>query len=319
VKILVFIPMWKRRRVMDWALKSLEAALERAPWLDAQRFAVVSREEDFVFATERGFDCFYAENDAARLGAKFNAGMAHALQTRGFDFVFQMNSDTILAQDFFAHARPHLEAGKLMTGINIIGFFDTGLSAEEADEMPAAAGEKKQGAPISNKGNRFRCADSILRYNYTAGCGIRFIAREAIEQAGWQRLAVPKRDMAAARISFRAGDRGWVPRYFYAPKNFADGGEEHFRLWPEKPNGLDNSSHRAIAACYPALAAHPFFGAGQMLALDVKSGQNLWGIENFADGHRLLFRSVEGRAALARFPALADALSSLGAPPEIFP
>ena len=174
--------------------------------------------------------------------------------------------------------------------------------------MPERPSGAKQGNPFSkpNKGTRFRYSDSLIRYNYAGGCGIRFIARSAIEQAGYQRHAIPLQDMSAARITFRSGTRAWVPRMFWKPEKFADGLPEVFRLWPEAPRGLDNASHKALCACYPELAIHPFFGGGQMLALDVKSGQNLWAIDNFADGQRIPLSSPDGQAALAAFPILQE-------------
>ena len=319
IPILIFIPMWKRRRVMEASLLSLEQALAFSPWVEPFRLAVTSRPEDASFALQRGFAITHAENDAERLGEKFNAGMAAALQTRGYDFVFQMNSDTILARDFFEHAKTRLTASEPFFGANIIGFFDTGWSAEEADawqtrgaDFPAPLGKKQ------NKGTRFQTREPdfvsgdsrrILAYNYTGGCGIRFIRRDIIEQAGWQRHATPLRSMSAPRASYAQGQATWVPRAHWKSEKFADDGPEVFRLWPPLPRGLDNASHRSLAAVFPKLARQPFIGEGQMLALDIKSGQNIWGIENFTNGPCELFRIDAG--LLARFPALGLILDAL--------
>ena len=315
IPILIFIPMWKRRRITDWSLRSLEEALAFSPWIKPYRLAVTSRPEDASFALQRGFAITHAENDAERLGEKFNAGMAAALQTRGYDFVFQMNSDTILARDFFEHAKNRLTANEPFFGINVVGFVDTGLSAEDADVWPPPSGTRPAdfAGKNQNKGSRFQTRETnfvppippyVIAYNYTAGCGIRFIRRDIIEQAGWMRYATPLRSMSAPRASYAQGEPCWVPRAHYKPEKFADGPPEVFRLWPPLPRGLDNASHRAITSVFPHLARHPFIGEGQMLALDAKSGQNLWGIENFADGPSEVFRI--GPELLARFPALGE-------------
>lgn len=153
MQILTYIPVWKRPEITKLCYDSLVRTYSIAPdWLSFQTVIVASNEDDAELARQYGFDVVMCENSP--LGRKFNNGLEHALINHDWDYLFQLNSDDILATDFWQIMTPYLEKKMFFFGVDRVYFYDSQTR-------------------------------DMREFQYSMGCGIRFIRRDVVEQAGF--------------------------------------------------------------------------------------------------------------------------------------
>lgn len=153
MKILIFIPVYKRPEITRMCYTGLKRIIKAAPKkFDIQVLTITSNDEDKRLAHEFFFNTFDVEN--LPLGNKFNKGMSAALRIFDFDYVMQMNSDDLLSTDYWRKVTPYLDNRIAYFGVDHLYFFDS----------------------------ETKCAKY---FKYALGCGIRFIRRDVIEIAGF--------------------------------------------------------------------------------------------------------------------------------------
>lgn len=161
IKILTYIPTWKRPKITRLCYTGLKRAYKAAPdWLEFRTLIVASNDQDAALAQEFGFDVFRYENKP--LGRKFNAGIQHAMKW-DWDYLFQLNSDDLLSTDFWALFAPYIEKRLHYFGVDRVYFYDS---------------ETRH----------------IKNFQYMAGCGIRFIRWDLVANAGiWNKTEATKK------------------------------------------------------------------------------------------------------------------------------
>ena len=153
LKILTFIPAWKRRRITRLCYEGLQRVYKAAPKeLTFITLITVSNDEDEELTRQYNFETYRTENKP--VGRKFNAGLLHALEKYSFDYILQLNSDDLLSTDFWKLFERPLTDVMPFFGVDRVYFYDS------------ATGD-------------------IREFLYTLGCGIRFIRRDVIEQSAF--------------------------------------------------------------------------------------------------------------------------------------
>lgn len=238
MQILTYIPVWKRPEITRLCYESLQRTYSIAPdWLKFQTVIVASNKEDAALAQEYGFDVFMFDNKP--VGRKFNRGLEYALEAHNWDYLFQLNSDDILSVDFWTLLTPYIERKMFFFGVDRVYFYDS-------------------------------VTKDMREFNYSMGCGIRFIRRDIVERAG------------------------------FIEKNE----EEVFELWPNNINaGLDNASSAHVLSrankmqymCRTERMNRP-------VVVDIKSETNIHPFSEFKMARRL--SESHRRQVMRRFPEL---------------
>lgn len=153
MKILTFIPVWKRPEITKLCYDSLKRTILNAPkGFSFVVLIVASNDKDAELASESGFEVFRCENKP--LGRKFNQGLEYGLGMGNWDYLMQINSDNVLSVDFWSSFKEYFQQRQTFFGVDRIYFYDS---------------PTKQ----------------MREFQYGAGCGIRFIRRDVIEKAGF--------------------------------------------------------------------------------------------------------------------------------------
>lgn len=153
MKILTFIPVWKRPEITKLCYESLKRTILKAPkGFQFVVLIVASNDEDAELAHEYGFEVFRCEN--LPLGRKFNRGLEYGLDLGNWDYLMQINSDNVLSTDFWSIFEGHFKAKQYFFGVDRVYFYDS---------------HTKQ----------------MREFQYGIGCGIRFIRRDIVEKAGF--------------------------------------------------------------------------------------------------------------------------------------
>ena len=270
MNLLAFIPTYNRRQTTAVTFPALRAAIARAPEpIRVTVLVVVSNREDQHLAEQNGFHTVWAPNQP--LGRKFNAGLKHALENYQWDYLFQMNSDNLLHQEFWQHFAVFFEKRTPFFGCNHISFFNPETS-------------------------------QALRYLYPDGCGIRFIRRDIAEGAAYVKDITPVDDRRGKGLVLRKGKRKSVPAVRLKPLFGQIHEPPKVELWPPEINiGMDNASHKQIRLAFPDIVQQ--FPAGNTpMVVDIKSATNLHPFSEFvADSHAKPLPTAE---AFQYFPEL---------------
>lgn len=153
MRILIYIPVWKRPEITKLCYESLKRTVLKAP--EGFSFVVVivaSNKEDANLANEYGFDVFQTPNTP--LGRKFNKGLEYALEQYNWDYLMQINSDNVLSIDFWKLFEQYFEHKQFFFGVDRVLFYDS-ITKDMRD------------------------------FQYGTGCGIRFIRRDIVELSGF--------------------------------------------------------------------------------------------------------------------------------------
>lgn len=153
MKLLTFIPIWKRLEITRLCFEGLKRTYKEAPkGFEFQTVIAASNEADAALAESYGFDVVMCENKP--LGRKFNKGLEYALEAYNWDYLFQLNSDDLLSTDFWGMFQDFFSKKLFFFGVDKVYFYDS---------------ESR----------------SIREFTYAMGCGIRFIRRDIVEKAGY--------------------------------------------------------------------------------------------------------------------------------------
>lgn len=238
MQILTYIPVWKRQGITRLCYDSLIRTYENAPEnLSFQTVIVASNESDAKLAEEYGFDVTYQDN--LPLGKKFNKGLEHALIDHDWDYLFQLNSDDVLSIDFWKIINPYIEKKMFFFGVDCVYFYNS-----ETKDM--------------------------REFQYSMGCGIRFIRRDIVEQAGF----------------------------------IEKGNEMVFELWDNHINaGLDlNSGDSIMKRANKMQYMVRDKSVTRPVVVDIKSKTNIHPFSEFRSAKRLT--EAHRRQVMKRFPEL---------------
>lgn len=100
MRVLVFIPTWKRSEITELCFISLERLRKHAATLGYELvpFVVCSDQLNAELALDFNYEIFFYKNDP--FGEKKNAGIEEALKL-DFDYVMELNSDGIMTNYLF--------------------------------------------------------------------------------------------------------------------------------------------------------------------------------------------------------------------------
>jgi hypothetical protein len=124
MKILIYIPVWKRREITELCYKSLKRTILNAPKdFSFVVLIVASNDDDAELAAKHGFEVFRCEN--MPLGRKFNQGLEYGLSIGNWDYLMQLNSDDVLSTDFWGVFADHFAQRQFFFGIDRVYFYDS--------------------------------------------------------------------------------------------------------------------------------------------------------------------------------------------------
>jgi glycosyltransferase involved in cell wall biosynthesis len=153
MRILTYIPVFKRREITRLCYESLKRTQISAPaGFSFVTVIAASNTKDAELADQYGFDVFICDN--LPLGRKFNQGLEYALDEYNFDYVMQINSDNVLSTDFWPLFEQYFNQLQFFFGVDRVYFYDS-------------------------------VTKQMREFQYGAGCGIRFIRRDIVETAGF--------------------------------------------------------------------------------------------------------------------------------------
>jgi len=115
MKILILTPFWKRPEIVAEYFKSLD---ELWTYADIELLAIVSSEDPHIGEIVNTFS-FYTrliEAENSPFGRKKNAGTTFA-KALEWDYLMELNSDSIVNPAIFDLYRPYMERGELFFGL----------------------------------------------------------------------------------------------------------------------------------------------------------------------------------------------------------
>lgn len=95
MKILVFVPVWKRPEITEICFMGINR-LQKVKGFEVKGFAVISEESMITLCEKYGIDWCITKNDP--LGAKKNYGVKQALKHE-FDYMIEIGSDDLLKNE----------------------------------------------------------------------------------------------------------------------------------------------------------------------------------------------------------------------------
>lgn len=239
MKILVFTPVWKRPEITKAYCLGIQR-LKKS--FDVDVLCVLSPEDDSdnkVLLEEYDIQYILHRN---KLGEKKNAGLQHAL-TLDFDYLLEMNSDDIIADELLETYRDLMKKGENFIGIRNFVFYD------------------------SENGKSKQCKSTTL-----FGIG-RAYKKEALIEASRCVDVVMEETVTTTLNHYKKGN--W---YIVHPSNVIKEmnvlSDEYNRLWDDHADrGMDNFSKGVFerVGILPTVIETP-----KPLAMDVKSQENLW-------------------------------------------
>ncbi|HEY3402230.1 MAG TPA: hypothetical protein VGK59_02520, partial [Ohtaekwangia sp.] len=96
MKILVFVPVWKRPEITEICFMGINR-LQKVPGFEVKGFAVISEETMIPLCEKYGIDWCITKNHP--LGAKKNYGVSQAMR-KNFDYLVDIGSDDLLKDEF---------------------------------------------------------------------------------------------------------------------------------------------------------------------------------------------------------------------------
>lgn len=264
VDILVYTAMNDRHTVSRLFCISMKRFIDNFRLYSFKVFAVVSKQESVDMCNEFRFDSFMTENSP--LGRKFNKGLEIAMERYDFKYVLIMGDDDILLDKAALYYHRAIQQNVFHGGFRSLYFWK----------------------PSEHKAMNYSYAARGLSENKLIGCG-RIIHKEAIEAAGWRQDIQISRQVSQGRIIGKISP-GFVYQFSHKITKYLCGmkfgkiaGEPYFRLWDDQQEkALDNESEmKLIFAGYMPNVITP--RNEEPLAIDVKSGTNIWPFERYSE------------------------------------
>jgi len=247
MKLAVISSVWKRPGVTRACFELLKESLDNSPHEITAVVVAVSEEWAADLCDELGFVPIMAENDP--LGAKMNLALEGLLAGYDFDYMMQVDSDTILTDDFWAVVQTDIDAGFSCFGFNTIYMV-----------------------------NSETCAAMEFDYKCMC-CAGRMIRRDVLEKAAQRKLMKFLQPITTANFIAQSGEEKWVTLDRVEPfinlgvaKLLND--KVHIMYWPSHFNShMGNSSEEAVHdAGFPTKMLDPQLPC----VIDVKTPDNIW-------------------------------------------
>lgn len=123
MKILVFIPTWKRSNITEMCFISLERLRDtaRSSGFELIPFIVCSDQLNAELAMDFGYEIFHYKNNP--FGEKKNAGVEEALKME-WDYLMELNSDGIITDHLFNLYRKMFDKNIDFFGVRTVHFVD---------------------------------------------------------------------------------------------------------------------------------------------------------------------------------------------------
>jgi len=141
IKILTFTPVYKRFEIFAICLKGLARLVNYKPEkFKIIPFFIVSGDEERDMVESFGFDYLFYKNEP--LGEKKNAGLNHIVKNFDFDYLMEVGSDDLIADDYLDFIEPELKKKTPVFNISTVYFIDTvsGKSAKWETDIVMGAG-----------------------------------------------------------------------------------------------------------------------------------------------------------------------------------
>lgn len=123
IKILTFIPVWRRPDVFEICLTGLKRLQNYNPEKYCiQPFFIVSETEAEEQIKKYGFDYIWHAN--LPLGAKKNAGLKYAMENFDFDYILELGSDDLITNKYLDLIESYLVEGIDQIVPNTVWFMD---------------------------------------------------------------------------------------------------------------------------------------------------------------------------------------------------
>lgn len=133
-KILILLPIWKRKNITKLCLKYLKRLQEER---NIEVLCVVSEVWAKIEAFEHGFKWVEVSNDD--LGKKMNKGIEAAM-TMDFDYLMNLGSDDIINSRLFDVYDNYFKEGKGIFGITKVTFIDSESKEVKQNDYKAMIG-----------------------------------------------------------------------------------------------------------------------------------------------------------------------------------
>lgn len=245
MRLLVYTPVFRRPEITEAYCLGISRLREN---FDLEALCVLSPEDEtgnLDLMEKYGINYTMFKN---KLGAKKNHGLNVAMEQE-FDYLVEMNSDDIIANELFDVYASLMAKGESFIGVGNFVFYN------------------------SVDGKAKECKSSTL-----FGIG-RAYSKEAIDKAA-RKVKVRFKNRVANEIEYyKEGQEAWVDL------DRVDGNcevvkEPEYRLWDDEADrGMDNHSEAVFrkAMIFPSVVE-----TEEPLAIDVKSSFNLWSFDQMS-------------------------------------
>ena len=273
MKIVCLTCVYKRLEITILFYKGFAQQQEEAAkqGIDLSLCVVASNDLDANLARRHGHEPFIAPNKP--LGAKHNAGLAHAMQ-EPFDYLMQLGSDDVLCDGFFAFEplRRALDNRLGMFGLNTLVLFNI------------AKWEAKR---------------HISLRPFGAG---RFISRSLLDRGAYRQRVQWLDSYVGMDYRAHRGQIEWLPqsRVSHTTQAVLDD-EPRVMLWDDNVNtGLDYNSESNLIHALGMHEARCHVLPVQWAVMDIKSQQNIHPYTEFKDVRmsELEFETLYGSYAI---------------------
>lgn len=122
-RILTFTPVWRRPEIFEICLAGLKRLQSYCPdRFQIRPFFIVSESQAAQQIERYGFDFIYWENQP--LGAKKNAGLKYVMRNFEFDYLMEVGSDNLIADEFLNIIEPYCLKGESQITPESVWFID---------------------------------------------------------------------------------------------------------------------------------------------------------------------------------------------------
>lgn len=264
IRILLYFAVWGRHDVLRVCLEGVKRLVAYDPErFEIIPFAVCSTDEDAAILEEHSINYCMFEN--TWLGAKKNFGLSRAIQLIDFDYMLEIGSDDLIANKLLDLYEPYLQEGAKLLSLNSCYFIETatGRVAFWESELIIGAGRMIHISVLKE----------MFKYEF------RFT----------QSVGGPDIDYRAKQVVML--NEKSARNYEFCNYGIATG-NTGFNLWDsEIQSGLDTNSHQIIIS--ETSEKDIQVKTNEPLVIDLKSGHNIHGFENFKHSEMSLFELLK--------------------------
>ncbi|HEX9831252.1 MAG TPA: hypothetical protein VGA94_06145 [Thermodesulfobacteriota bacterium] len=256
MRILFYLAVWKRPEITKICFQGLKRLRNYYP----NSLVHVVLSEDYYKNECEKFGFSWTEAPNKPIGAKKNTGLKDALSRHKFDYMIELGSDDLIANDVIDIYLRVIEKGYDLFGLNRVGIIDS----------------------MSGK---------CINYKALIMGNGRCISRKALEKAGESYFCrATETFIGNNNTSMCRGDEQWVPAYRISRYHEIIS-EVDFRLWASENNwALDGCSNAILEKCGYKYTS---VDTSRILLLDIKGEENIGKFENFRGEGITLDQCVE--------------------------